>query len=236
MEILKQLQVYAFDKKIRLGANSDGGYVIADLEGGYDCYISAGISNEESFSRDFLQRYPVAKKDTYGFDGTIEEYPYQYTTEIQFIKKNINSFNDSGNTDLGFLMNEYSSIFLKMDIECGEYPWLLQCSTQQLDRFKQIVIEFHGIVGCQCHTPGKAESLEKLNSTHYIVHAHGNNYGMVIDGVPDVIELTYINKRYFDGIPPELNTIPFPINGLDFPNGTHTNDIKLYKYPFVKQQ
>ena len=55
MEFLK---VYDFKKKIRLGAKNDGGYVIADLEDvKYDCYISAGISDEESFSRDFIAKY-----------------------------------------------------------------------------------------------------------------------------------------------------------------------------------
>lgn len=33
------LKVYNFDKKNRCGANHDGGYVIAELEGGYDLYI-----------------------------------------------------------------------------------------------------------------------------------------------------------------------------------------------------
>ena len=34
------LQVYNFDKKIRLGSNWDGGYVICDISDNYDCYIS----------------------------------------------------------------------------------------------------------------------------------------------------------------------------------------------------
>lgn len=59
MNNLELLQVYNFDKKIRCGTNSDGGYVFAELDGGYDCYISAGISNEESFSRDFIDRKSV---------------------------------------------------------------------------------------------------------------------------------------------------------------------------------
>ena len=57
MNNLELLQVYKFDKKVRYGCNNDGGYVIAELEGEYDCYISAGISNEESFSRDFINKY-----------------------------------------------------------------------------------------------------------------------------------------------------------------------------------
>ena len=57
MNNLELLQVYNFDKKCRLGEKNDGGYVIAELNGEYDCYISAGISNEESFSRDFINKY-----------------------------------------------------------------------------------------------------------------------------------------------------------------------------------
>ena len=82
MNNLELLQVYNFDKKIRCGSNEDGGYVFAELDGKYDCYISAGISNEESFSRDFISKYNINKNNSYGFDGTINDYPYQYTQNI----------------------------------------------------------------------------------------------------------------------------------------------------------
>lgn len=50
----------------------DGGYVIGELLGNYDCYISAGIGWDESFSRDFINRYNMNKYNSYGFDGTID--------------------------------------------------------------------------------------------------------------------------------------------------------------------
>ena len=146
------LKVYNFDKKIRCGANHDGGYVIAELEGGYDLYISAGISDEESFSRDFINKYDMCESNSFGFDGTIDNYPYQYTNKISFIKKNINSFNDDNNTDLNFLITKYDRIFLKMDIEGGEYPWILSMSEELLQNFKQIVIEFHCITDDEWNT------------------------------------------------------------------------------------
>jgi hypothetical protein len=74
--------------------------------------------------------------------------------------------------------------------------------------------------------------LEKLSKTHYIVHAHGNNHGPVLNNIPDVIELTYINKNYFNSVP-ELNTQPFPINNLDFLNSYNKPDINLNFYPFL---
>jgi len=133
---LDVLKVYNFNKKIRLGQKSDGGYVIADLMGNYDCYISAGISNEESFSRDFITTYNMNATNSFGFDGTIVDYPYQYTKKITFIKKNISDFTDEHHTNLSRFTNKYNSIFLKMDIEGGEYPWLLQINESQLQKFK----------------------------------------------------------------------------------------------------
>jgi hypothetical protein len=57
--------------------------VFAELDGDYDCYISAGISNEESFSRDFINKYNnLNEYNCFGFDGTIEKYPYNYTKKF----------------------------------------------------------------------------------------------------------------------------------------------------------
>jgi len=238
MNNIELLEVYNFDKKCRCGINSDGGYVIAELEGEYDCYISAGVSNEESFSKDFINKYNINKNNSYAFDSTIIDYPYEYTNDIQFIKKNINSFNDENNSNLEFLTKKYNNIFLKMDIEGGEYPWLLNINEDQLNKFKQIVIEFHGITndGWGSIYNNKIKCLEKLAKTHYIVHAHGNNYGPVYNNIPDVIELTYINKNYFNLLPElELNLQILPITGLDFANNLNNNDINLNFYPFLKK-
>jgi hypothetical protein len=234
MNNLELLEVYHFDKKERYGSNSDGGYVLGILDGEYDCYISAGISNEESFSRDFINKNNMNEYNSFSFDGTINNYPYQYTTNISFIKKNINFFNDDNNTNLSYLIHKYNNIFLKMDVEGGEYPWLLQIDETQLNKFKQIIIEFHGITNDSwgCNYNYKVNCLKKISKTHYIVHAHGNNNGLVVNNIPDVIELTYINKKYFDKVP-EFNTISLPIVNLDFPNNI-LNDINLNFYPFIK--
>lgn len=231
------LKVYNFSKKIRCGANSDGGYVFAELDGEYDLYISAGISNEESFSRDFINKYNMSEHNSFGFDGTIDTYPYEYTKNISFIKKNISNLNDDSNTDLSFLASKYNNIFLKIDIEGGEYPWLLSLNEELLYNFKQIVIEFHGITDDGWNTPynDKVKCLEKLSKTHYIVHAHGNNHGPVVNNFPDVIELTYVNKKYFES-EPELNATLLPIPELDFPNKVDNKDIDLNFYPFVNMQ
>jgi len=228
------LKVYNFDKKIRLGVNTDGGYVIGELDNPkYDCYISAGIDNEESFSVDFIEKYNMNEYNSFAFDGTIHNYPYRYTNKISFIKKNINAYNDNFNSNLDYLINKYNNIFLKMDIEGGEYPWLLLLDENQLSKFKQIVIEFHGITndGWGWSNVDKIICLAKLANTHYIIHAHGNNNSFILNGIPDVIELTFINKKYFNSIP-KLNKQNLPIENIDFRNMIHRDDFNLNHYPF----
>ena len=228
------LQVYGFDKKLRLGSNKDGGYVIAELEGKYDCYISAGISDEESFSRDFINKYDMNKQNSYGFDGTIRNYPYQYTKNISFIRKNIGPDETATTNNMAILIEAFDDIFLKMDIEGGEYPWLMWIDEEKLNNFKQIVIEFHGINGdtYDCSYEDKVKCFKKLSNTHYLVHAHGNNHGCVKGLFPDIIELTYVNKKCFV-IPPEMNRMPLPDPHVDRPNNEGARDIDLNFYPFV---
>lgn len=234
-DLTECLTVYQYDKKYRLGVNGDGGYVLADLEKKYDCYISAGISNEESFSRDFLSKHNIDKEECFGFDGTIHQYPENYNGEkLQFIKKNINFYNDDANTNLTDIIENHNDIFLKMDIEGGEFNWIVSLSEEQLSKFSQIVMEVHWIYNDSIVPKEiKKQCLEKLSKTHYLVHIHGNNNENVYsDGFPPVVELTYIHKNYFDVTPP-LNTTPLPIDGLDFPNKKGVSDINLNFYPFV---
>ncbi len=253
--MLELLRVYQLDvsKKFRLGVASDGGYVVGvpPSNGGvggeseYDCYISAGVSTEESFTRDFIARYggvcQLSETNCFAFDGTIQAYPVEYTDKITFFKKNIGGgeVDTDLETNLLFVLNNYSRVFIKMDIEGGEYPWLLRMSLDDLRKIKQLVIEFHGITGdgWGCSYNDKVKCLAKLAETHYIVHAHGNNHSHTLHRIPDVIELTCISKSCWGAgageVAPGFNTTPMPVAGLDFPNSRWRPDYDLNVYPFV---
>ncbi len=229
------LQVYHFENKIRIGRPGDGGYVICKVEGDYDCYITCGVAGEASFDREFLDLYKnIGKNNSFAFDGTIKDYPSGFTEDITFIRKNISDFNDDNNTNLDNLIETYDKIFLSIDIEGGEYPWLLSLTQDKLQKFKQICVEFHGLNDNTWGTSlsDKIKCLKKLNQTHYIMHAHGNNYGGMQNNIPNVLELTYINKNCLSYTPIK-NTIPFPVEGLDYPNNVQAKDYKLNCYPFV---
>jgi hypothetical protein len=233
-EYIKYFTVYDYSDKIRLGNKCDGGYVIANNIGNYDCYISAGIGGDESFSRDFLQMYKVDNAGAFQLD--IEKLPINFPKNMVFYKRNISNISDMNNANLQFFIKKYNNIFLKMDIEGDEFLWLDSLSSEDLNKFKQITCEFHGILDDSFYDLNtKSRCFKKLYDTHYLVHAHGNNYAPTIKinnkEFPTVIELTYVRKCDMGILSVNKNQLPCL---LDYKcNDNLPYDIELNFEPFV---
>jgi hypothetical protein len=228
--MIEYLRVIHYNNKIRLGNKGDGGYVIANTFD-YDCYISAGIGGDESFSNDVINHFNI--KEAHGFDGTINILPQNSPKNMNFYKMNIASYQSNNTVNLRKYINNFKNIFLKMDIEGHEFEWLNSLSLDDLKKFKQITIEMHGINdnGWGVDHQIKINCIKKLFKTHYIIHVHGNNNSKTINNIPDVIEITYIRKDVI-GKNIEYNKIDFPIKDLDFPNDPNKIDIPLNFHPF----
>jgi hypothetical protein len=158
--------------KIRIGRDNDGGYVILDGLN-YDLMISCGINNDDSFEHDFLNHHKGVS--CLAYDGTVNDIP-NFHDRIQFVKKNISNENSDFLTNLHDVVGSNNNIFLKMDIEGSEYPWLHCMPKKYLRKMSQIVIEFHSkCCGIDYFTPYTNSAFESLLGTHYLVHLHGNN-------------------------------------------------------------
>jgi hypothetical protein len=162
---------------------------------------------------------------------------------MEWIPKNIGFSNTEKTTNLKEYIQNSNKIFLKMDIEGSEFEWLESMSETELEKFSQIVLEVH----CPFDIY-RMNMLKKLNESHYIIHIHGNNYcdrdipkhlpsGRSYDGtftidknstsqikLPEVFEVTYINKKLCDSTLVEMKEIIFPTK-LDYPNNPNANDI-----------
>ena len=91
MSILEPLNVYHYDNKFRLGKIGDGGYVIADLSNNYDLIIGAGIANDISFEKAFVDKYMVKAlvfdgTETSGYELTKNEPNITYVEKISLVK------------------------------------------------------------------------------------------------------------------------------------------------------
>ena len=215
-----------FEKK-RLGKNYDGGYIIAEIPNiKYTTLLAGGIENDISFEEDFINKYKI--NNAYAFDGTITKLPKK-NSKITFIKKNIGFYNDKKNTNLHNIINVNKCIFVKMDIEGGEIPWIKSLNDEQMNKFEQIVMEFH-----YPFSNNEIDVFDKINKNHYLIHFHGNNCCGVRNHngfiIPNIFECTYLHKKYFTNIP-ELNTDSIP-SYLDMKN-TDNEEIYINHPPFV---
>jgi hypothetical protein len=216
--------------KIRLGKDFDGGYIIANIPNiNYSILLSGGIANDISFEIDFIKLYNTI---VYACDGNINSLNYPDNRLIH-LKKNIGYENNEKITNLHYFINKHDSIFIKMDIEGDEQHWIKSLTNEQINKFAQIVIEFH--------TPFSDKWIgvfDKLNKHHFLIHFHGNNCCGLRNHkgvqIPINFECTYLHKKYFINTP-ELNTDLIPSN-LDMNNLKNIDDININYPPFVYEK
>tara|TARA_A100001015_G_scaffold316561_1_gene431173 strand:+ start:321 stop:1049 length:729 start_codon:yes stop_codon:yes gene_type:complete len=230
------LTMYHVENKIRLGSENDGGYVIMELDD-YDYLLSGGVGGDINYEKAFTNKYNVKCSV---FDGT-DDTAYNLCKNeenIEFVKKNIGFQENNKTTNLKYIINRYNNIFLKLDIEGAEWPFLNSLNNQELQKFKQITMEFHFP-----HTINHWKLLYKLTQTHYLIHYHANNNNHLLYSsyhnfntqqhinIPAVFECTYIRKNCLDNQPP-LNNISLPTN-LDKRNTNNKLDFLIDCPPWV---
>lgn len=216
--------------KIRLGKDNDGGYIISTEFDNYDCMLACGVSDDISFEEDFLTKYP--NTICYAFDGTVGGTFPTTDKNIIFVNKNIGISNNEKETNLHEYFDKYENIFVKMDIEGYEFPWLSTLNENQLKKLKQLVVEYHYPASYEQNW----KMLEKLLNTHVLVHIHShngcgfnrikyqNNKNEKNIIIPNLIECTYIlkdsNKKYEisdELIPSKIDQRNCPENDFDIP-------------------
>ena len=97
------------------------------------------------------------------FDGTISNFNTN-NDSIKHITKNIRPNNNDLETNLFDIIEEYDDIFLKMDIEGYELEWVQSLTSEQLNKFSQMVIEFHWAFHYE-------DVFDKINKRHMSVNA-----------------------------------------------------------------
>lgn len=216
---------------IRLGGESDGGYLIPDdLEGVKNCF-SPGVSLE-SFFEDDLSNLDIK---SYMADYSVER-PEIENEKFDFIKKYIGfDHNENFITLENWIKakeNLDKEMLLQMDIEGGEYDVIFDTSHEILSKFRIIVIEFHEFhrILNPYSFPFIESCFNKLLKNFHIVHIHPNNNGEVIRSnqfeIPTLMEFTFLRKDRVSSFSYETT---FP-NKLDKKNVQHKDEIILPAY------
>jgi hypothetical protein len=239
---------------IRLGRAHDGGYVVpAEIVRKTRILISLGYGNDYSFEKDFLWFSPQSKviliDENAGalfylcdlvssclkrltFNGghpraaTRNLFMFlglKRTRDIQVRRNRVaSSRTTKSQVTLSSLLNEFDSseLVLKIDIEGSEYECLLE--TKKLANLSCLIVEFHNIPNEQDVFD---EVLSKIQIDFILVNTHINNFGKIINGVPEAIELSFVNRRFVLSNLPLVNVIPSVLdqrNSVRFPEVHYT--------------
>jgi hypothetical protein len=204
--ILAKLRPYALTehKKVRLGNQTDGGYVCVDDFENIDTAFSFGINDDISWDRDAADRGLTI----YQFDHTVSD-PAPHDQRMIFEPKRIDEHSDDHNQALGDLIRRHDkgrerpNIILKMDIEGSEWSVLGATSSQELSRLAWIVCELHYFQGLAqlSYRERIDRALGKLHEHFAVVHVHANVWGGISNianlVIPNVIEVLLVNRSHY---------------------------------------
>ena len=239
---------------VRLGRKFDGGYVIDKrVIAKTKAIITCGLEAEWSFEKEF-QKYNKQCK-IIAFDHTVNKKfwitrflkdflnllllkkikfyqifdVFKYIEYLIFfsgkndhyLKKIVSKKQNNNQITITEAIGDNKDIVLKIDIEGDEYKVLTDVN-KNLDKLNLVIIEFHELK----KNFNKIKNFIKRTKLKNI-HLNANNYGMVdINGIPQVIEMTFINPKKFKIRNSKVKR-NYPIKGLDFKNRKRGPDIKV---------
>lgn len=221
-------------RKVRLGGDQDGGYVVPEDWPKVQGLLSLGIGPENSFDLVFAEK----NISVHAYDFSIPSLPQAHRA-IQWYREKISSADrvNDGEVSLEKAITRFEGdgdLALKIDIEGYEYPALLACPAKILKRVRFLTGEFHGLAAAISvnQTQQIVETFKKLREQFEVIHVHANNHvGCRLCGgvlVPKHLEITWCRRDKYNFIPcQEL----FPTD-LDRPNQQGKAEIFLGTFQF----
>ncbi len=223
--------------KLRLGRDSDGGYIINQtLLNNSSKLITLGYGNEDSFEIDWYKKTntPIDIYDgTCTCQGICNLYPELLGNTLNYYQQNVGNY--SGQIPLSHIIETApTNSLLKVDIEGGEYSVF---DNIDLSSHSGILIEFHNLDNAVNRF--KLSSLITNEFSPFLLfHIHANNWTDTFEleegGIimfPQTIEIYLINKKLVSNSTVDISY--YPIDGLDKPNHSGRKEISL---PWVNSQ
>ena len=197
-KILKKLLPFKTEYQlIRLGDDGDGGYLLPnDLNGIKYCF-TAGVGHTCEFEKQLLEKYNIISTM---IDPIINE-EVIIPNKLKFINKKISGFEENNAITINNFIDKSEDFILKIDIEGQEYENLIAISEDKLSKARILIIEFHHLRELRSNFFNNLfnKIINKILQNFIVCHTHVNNGGKVkylkSIKVPDIIEMTFINKR-----------------------------------------
>jgi hypothetical protein len=201
-QLLRPQQAQGYGK-VRLGRAHDGGYVCLDDLAGVVAALSFGVGDDVSWDVDVANRGIIVHQ----YDHTVAAAPATHPN-FRFNQRKIgpvaNDDSESIESALGrSSLVEPATVLLKIDIEHDEWAVFEAAPASALDKFVQIVCEFHGFdqVADDRWFKRAYSVLDKLTKSFGVVHVHANNAApMLAIGnllFPQLLEVTFASRAKY---------------------------------------
>ncbi len=202
---------------IRLGPDSDGGYLVPDDFAGIKACFSPGVDCVSGFESDCANM----GMSVFLADKSVEN-PAESHELFQFTKKYLGvTTNDDFMTLDDWVTSSWlaseDELLLQIDIEGAEYEVFLNISDQLMKRFRIIVVEFHHVnqLWNKPFFDVVSRAFDKLLQTHSCVHNHPNNYWGSLKTqnmeMPRITEMTFYRNDRIKS-PSFVKTFPNPLD------------------------
>lgn len=214
---------------LRIGGSRDGAYLVPSVLDDVTACFSPGVANRKNFEDELLEGFGI-RSHLMDFSSDVENFETPLVAGHQTFRKKWLS-PDGGKDSLS--ISEWvsreegdvcSNFLLQMDIEGAEYANILQTSSETLDRFLVLVVEFHDVASrvlAQGEQRRELEGVIDLLSRSFVsVHARINNYcdvrrlGAKIR-IPQVLEVTFLRADHFQTISNVDYAVPLIPHPLD---------------------
>lgn len=230
--VLPRRIIDAADAVLALGLNDDWSFeeALVAMKAGLIIHGYDHTVGHRSFAREVafaMARLPLGKGTIAQISerwATLKSYNRFFSAPNRHYAQKITDQPDTPlETDLNGALQQMArnQILIKMDIEGSEYRIIDQLA-ENADHIVGACIEFHDIHPFRIVFNS---AIDTLCGPFAIAHVHPNNYGKISpDGMPDVIEITFINRRLL-GDEPFRAQIRLP--ALDQANDLRKPDISL---------
>jgi hypothetical protein len=196
---------------VRLGGKMDGGYLVPQSV--VNCsqgLLSFGLGDDFTFDQDWHKLKPQDPIHMYDASVKYETLSIRVNTSVrnnidikseyqQFFQGKVchwQEYISTGNFVEALDRMGVDQVFIKMDIEGGEYP-LIDLFVEHHQRITGIAMEWHD---CAHRNPKWQDAVKRLNSDYDIVHVHGNNHVTPdSEGIFGCMELTHIRRDLLAG-------------------------------------
>jgi len=222
-------------RKLRVGGEGDGGYVMLDDFAPVRHALSLGVGPDVSWDSAVAER----GLRVFQYDDTVEASPRAHQHFVFHRNHVVAQAKSPEDVTLQQILGSEAlagdnEIVAKIDIEGCEWDILAATPSKDLARIRQLAVEFHRMRDFSDLAWRRTAfaALRNLAATHCCIHIHGNNWVpfTVVGGVPfpDGFEATFVRRADHAAVP---STAIFPTE-LDRPCDPKRPDLYLGRWNY----